>query len=494
MHEHAVVIVGSGFGGLCAAIRLIERGVRDLVILERGPSVGGTWRDNTYPGAACDVPSHLYSLSFAPNPAWSRTYPTQPELRAYLERLAADRGLLPYCRFGEDMVDARWDEGRERWRVTTSRAVYSARAVVAATGGLAEPKLPDLPGLGNFRGATFHSARWDHAAPLEGKRVAVIGTGASAVQFVPAIAPRVGHLDVYQRTPNWIVPRRDTPYSPATKWAFAHVPGLRLAYRAAIYGAHELRVLGFVTHPGILRAYQAVALAHLRRQVDDPALRRALTPDYTLGCKRVLVSNDWYPALRRPNVSLVTDGIREIREHAVVTTDGAERPADVLIFGTGFHATESPVAARVRGRGGVSLAEAWRDGEEAFRGTLVHGFPNLFLVVGPNTGLGHSSMVYMIEAQVDYIVRLLAHAEARGADVLEVTAAAQARYNRALQARLAGSVWATGCRSWYRHRSGKITALWPGFTFGFRRALRGIDPADYRQPQGGETPDPPPRT
>jgi cation diffusion facilitator CzcD-associated flavoprotein CzcO len=477
--EHAVVIVGSGFGGLCAAIRLLEHGVRDFVILERAGSVGGTWRDNHYPGAACDVPSHLYSLSFAPNPAWSRTYPTQPELRAYLERVAADFGLLPFCRFDTELVDASWDADAKRWHLTTNQGAWTARHVIAATGGLSEPKLPDIPGVGDFRGKTFHSARWDHEWPLAGRRVAVIGTGASAIQFVPEIAPRVAQLDVYQRTPNWIVPRRDRPYSDAEKWAFTHIPGARRALRASIWASLELRVFAFVTRPAILRAYQHLTLAHLRRQVADPALRAKLTPDYTLGCKRVLLSNDWYPALQRPNVTLVTEGIREVRADAVVTSDGAVRPADALVFATGFHATENPVATRIRGRGGRTLADAWRDGEEAFRGTLVHGFPNLSLVVGPNTGLGHSSMVYIIEAQVDYIVRLLGFARDRGAEVVEVTEAAQARYNRDLQARLAGSVWATGCQSWYRHRSGKITVLWPGSTIGFRWALRGIEAGDY---------------
>jgi cation diffusion facilitator CzcD-associated flavoprotein CzcO len=309
--------------------------------------------------------------------------------------------------------------------------------------------------------------------------VAVIGSGASAVQFVPRIAPAVAKLDVYQRTPNWVVPRHDRAYTAAERFAFRHVPGVRLAHRARIYGLHELRVLGFVVHPWLMRQYQRVAMAHLARQVPEPALRARLTPHYTIGCRRVLISNDWYPALRRPNVELVSEGIREVGAREVVTTDGVRRRADVLVFATGFHATENPVAARFRGRDGVTLAEAWRDGEEAYLGTLVKGFPNLFLVTGPNTGLGHTSMVYMIETQVAYIVRVLAHARARAASRLVVTETAQDAYNRALQARLAGSVWATGCRSWYQHRSGKITALWPGFTFGFRaRALR-FDPTDY---------------
>ena len=475
----AIVIVGTGFAGLCAAIRLLQRGETDFVLLERAATVGGTWRDNTYPGAACDVPSHLYSLSFASNPDWTRTYPTQPELRAYLEDIAARYGLLSYVRFDTELLDAAWDDDEKRWRITTNQGLLTARALISGTGGLSEPKLPDIPGVERFAGKTFHSARWDHGYDLTGKRVAVIGTGASAIQFVPEIAPKPARLDVYQRTPSWIVPRPDRPYSAAERWAFRTVPGTRAALRAGIYWLHELRVFAFVAQPALLRQYQRVATTHIARQVPSPALRAAVTPDYTLGCKRVLLSNDWYPAIQRPNVALVTDGIREIRPEAVVATDGTVRPVDCLIFATGFYATESPVAQRIRGRGGITLAEAWANGEEAYVGTLVKGFPNLFLLVGPNTGLGHTSMVFMIEAQVEYVLRLLAHTRAENAAAIEVTPEAHDAYNRALQARLAGSVWATGCKSWYQHRSGKITALWPGFTFGFWLRTRRFYPHHY---------------
>lgn len=484
--DHEVVIVGAGFAGLCMAIRLQEQGERRFVILERAGSVGGTWRDNHYPGAACDVPSHLYSLSFQPNAGWSRKYPTQPELRAYLEDVAERHGLLPHIRFGTRLVSAAYDEAGRFWRVTTSAGTLTTRSLVCAVGGLSEPKLPDIPGIERFRGTTFHSARWDHAYDLAGKRVAVIGAGASAIQFVPAIVDRVARLDLYQRTPNWIIPRPDRAYTDVEKWLFRRVPGARQLHRAQIYWLHELRVLGMVTHPGLMKLFQKLAERHIDRQVADPALRAKVTPGYTIGCKRILISSDWYPALQRPNVAVITETIREIREDAVVTADGTAREVDCIIFATGFYATESPIAGMLRGRGGQLLSDAWADGEEAFLGTVVKDFPNLYFIVGPNTGLGHSSMVFMIEAQVEFITRLLSLMRVAGADSLEVTAAAQDGFNRRLQDRLRGSIWATGCKSWYQHRSGKITALWPGFTFDFWLRARRVDPADYRL-SGGQT-------
>jgi cation diffusion facilitator CzcD-associated flavoprotein CzcO len=475
-----IAILGAGFAGLCMAIALQRAGQHDFVILERAAEVGGTWRDNHYPGAACDIPSHLYSLSFAPKPDWSRVYPTQPELHAYLRELADRHGLRSKIRMGHDLLAADFDGTGGVWRVTTSAGVVTARKLISGTGGLSEPRDPDLPGLSSFTGTTFHSAGWNHDVALAGKRVAVIGTGASAVQFVPEIAPSVGKLDVYQRTPNWILPRRDRPYAGGTKWVFRHVPGLRALYRAGLYWGHEARVLAFVVHPALMRIPQRAALRHIAAQVSDSTLRERVTPEYAFGCKRVLISNDWYPALQRDNVELVTAGIREIRPNAVVDDDGTVRPVDCIIFATGFHATENPIAGRIRGLGGISLAEAWRDGEQAYLGTLVHGFPNLFLIVGPNTGLGHNSMVFMIETQVAYIRRLLALMDDADAPVLDVRQDVQERFNDGLQRRLAGSIWSTGCKSWYQHRSGKITALWPGFTVGFWRRTRAFDANDYQ--------------
>ncbi len=477
--DHEVAIVGTGFAGLCMAIKLKEAGRKDFVLIERGASVGGTWRDNDYPGAACDVPSHLYSFSFEPNADWSRKYPTQPELHRYLKGIADKHGLLPHIRLQTNFLGAEFDEAAQLWRIRTGKGELTARVLVSGSGGLAEPKLPDIPGVQNFRGKTFHSSRWDHGYDLAGKRVAVIGTGASAIQFVPEIAPKVARLDVYQRTPNWIIPRPDRAYTRIEKFLFRYLPFARRLHRGWIYWTHEARVMGMVIHPGLMKIFQKVAERHIRKQVRDPALRARVTPDYTIGCKRVLISNDWYPALQRPNVALVTDGIREIRAHSVVTADGVEREVDCLIFGTGFYATENPIAGVIKGRGGQTLAEAWKDGEEAYLGTLVKGFPNLFFIVGPNTGLGHSSMVFMIETQVSYIMRLLTHLRDSKAHALAVKAEVQDRYNRKLHERLGGSIWATGCNSWYKHRSGKITALWPGFTFGFWLRSREFRAADY---------------
>lgn len=478
--HHDVAIIGSGFAGLCMAIQLKQAGREDFVILERGADVGGTWRDNHYPGAACDVPSHLYSLSFEPNADWSRKYPTQPELYAYLQGVAGKYGLRPHIRFDTSVESAQFDEEQGRWLVRTSQGSLTARVVVAGNGGLAEPRLPDIPGVENFRGKTFHSSRWDHDYDLRGKRVAVIGTGASAIQFVPEIARQAGRLDVYQRTPNWIIPRPDRAYSALEKALFRKLPITRQLHRDAIYWSHEARVMGMVLHPGLMKLFQKVAEGHIRRQVKDPVLRQAVTPNYTIGCKRILISNDWYPALGRDNVDLVTDGIREVRGNSIVSADGTEREIDCLIFATGFYATENPIAEVITGRDGQTLAQAWADGEEAYLGTTVHGFPNLCFIVGPNTGLGHSSMVFMIEAQVRYIMGLLDHQAETGEAVLEVRDRVQADYNRDLQRRLSGSIWATGCNSWYKHRSGKITALWPGFTFDFWRRTRRFDGAAYR--------------
>jgi cation diffusion facilitator CzcD-associated flavoprotein CzcO len=490
--DYEIAIIGTGFSGLGMAIRLKERGERRFVLIERAASVGGTWRDNHYPGAACDVPSHLYSFSFEPNPDWSRKYPTQPELKAYLEGIAKKHDLIPHIQLGTELLSADYDVTTQLWRITTSRGTLTARALVSASGGLSEPKLPDIPGMDRFRGKIFHSARWDHAYDLTGKRVAVIGTGASAIQFVPEIAGKIARLDVYQRTPPWIIPRDDRAYSRIEKWLFRRVPLARRLHRAQIYWLHELRVLGLVTDPALMKLFQKIAERHIARQVNtntakntkDPALLAKVTPNYTIGCKRVLISNDWYPALQKPGVSLITEGISEIREGSVVTAGGEARDADCIILGTGFYATESPIAGRIRGPGGRSLAEAWERGEEAYLGTVVKGFPNLFLIVGPNTGLGHSSMVFMIEAQVGYILRLLDHLRGAGAASLEVKAEAHDGYNRRLQERLGGSVWATGCKSWYQHRSGKITALWPGFTFEFWLRAQRLRRGDYRLSNG----------
>ncbi|WP_269621292.1 flavin-containing monooxygenase [Zhongshania sp. BJYM1] len=474
-----ILIVGTGFAGLGMAIRLKEMGISDFIIIERAKDVGGTWRDNRYPGAACDVPSHLYSFSFEPNPDWSRVYPTQPELEAYLRKVADKWQLRPHIRFDHTLSEARYDDTDSSWLVKTSGGNFKSRFVISGNGGLAEPKLPDIPGVEAFAGHHFHSANWDHDYSLPGKRVAVIGTGASAIQFVPEIAGIPAKLSVFQRTPNWLIPRGDRPYSRIEKWLFKHIPITRKIIRAKIYCQNESRVLGMVLHPSLMNLFRRSAIKHIARQVADPALRSKLTPDYPIGCKRILVSNDWYPALQKPNVDVVTKGIREIREHSIITQDNIEHEVDCIIFGTGFYATDNPIAAMIYGRNGEQLSQTWQNGEEAYLGSSVHGFPNLFFIVGPNVTLGHSSMVYMIETQVQAISRILQASDESNSATVEVKLDVQREYNEGLQKLLGGSIWATGCDSWYKHRSGKITQLWPGFTFTFRRRNRNFKRSDY---------------
>ncbi|MEX1669807.1 flavin-containing monooxygenase [Zhongshania guokunii] len=477
--ETRIIIIGTGFAGLGMAIRLKEMGIDDFIIIERASDVGGTWRDNRYPGAACDVPSHLYSFSFEPNNEWSRVYPTQPELEAYLQNVTDKWDLRPHIRFAHTLTGAHYQQNSGHWLVNTSGGDFRARFVISGNGGLAEPKLPDIPGVENFSGHHFHSATWDHNYSLAGKRVAVIGTGASAIQFVPKIADAPAKLSVYQRTPNWIIPRKDRAYHRLEKWLFKRLPITRKLLRGKIYCQNEIRVLGMVLHPALMKIFRMIASRHIRRQVTDPSLRTTVTPTFPIGCKRILISNDWYPALQKPNVEVLSSGIKEITATSIIGKDGSERAVDCIIFGTGFYATDNPIAAMIHGRDGRVLADVWANGEEAYLGSSVHGFPNFFFIVGPNVTLGHSSMVYMIETQIAAISRVLTAANALAADAVEVRAEVQQAYNKELQNRLGGSVWATGCDSWYKHRSGKITQLWPGFTFSFRRRNRDFKQADY---------------
>ncbi len=475
-----VAIIGSGFSGLAMAAELKRSGRDDFVILERANDVAGTWRDNTYPGCACDVPSHLYSFGFAPNPDWSSTFSPQPEIYAYIRRVAGQAGLLPHVHFGIEVEHASWDDERRQWRLATSGGSLTATAVASAAGPLSEPAIPDIPGLHDFKGAVFHSATWDHDHDLTGERVAVIGTGASAIQFVPQIQPRVAKLHLFQRTPPWVMPRPDRPLTRFEHWLYRRFPAAQIAMRNGIYWGRELFAIPMLHHR-LSKLIERAGRRHLARQVRDPELRAKLTPDYSPGCKRILVSNDYFPSLTKPNVEVVTDGIAEIREHSVVDGTGVEREVDTIILGTGFHVTDLPIAERVRGSDGRTLAEHWAGTLSALRGTAVAGFPNLFFVLGPNTGLGHTSVVLMAEAQAGYIRQALEHMERAGVTAIEPRQQAQDAWNAEIQRKSKGTVWLNGgCQSWYIDRNGTNSTLWPDHTFKFFSAVKTFRPSEYR--------------
>jgi cation diffusion facilitator CzcD-associated flavoprotein CzcO len=428
------------------------------------------------------VQSHLYSFSFEPWPAWTREFAPHGEIFAYLRHCADKYGIRPHVRFGARVVRAVWDERAGTWTVETGDGrTFIARAVVSGCGPLSRPQLPDIPGLASFEGKTFHSARWDHAFPLGGKSVAVVGTGASAIQIVPSIAPEVGRLLVFQRTAPWLMPKPDAPIPGWKRALFARAPVAQKLARARIYWTRELLALGFVVEPRIMKLGETLGRRRLARQVADPALRAKLTPGYTMGCKRILPTNEYLPALQRPNVELVTDGIAEVRSRAIVTKGGAQHAVDAIVLATGFEAAEQVAPFEVRGRGRRELNEVWRDGAEAYLGTTVAGFPNMFLLIGPNTGLGHSSMVFMIESQVAYVLDALRTMKSEHLKLVDVKPEAQARYNARLQERLKHTVWMSGCMSWYLTRTGKNTTIWPGFTFEYRLRTRRFDPHAYER-------------
>ena len=479
MPHTRVAIIGTGFGGIGAAVRLLEEGVENLVIFERASDLGGVWRENTYPGAACDVESHLYEFSFAPNPDWSRRFAPQPEIWAYLRDVAERYGVTERIRFDHDVTAAAWDDETARWHLTTSGGDWTADVLVAAPGALAEPFVPAIPGLDRFAGPAFHTARWPDDLELSDKRVAVIGTGASAIQVVPAIQPAVEHLTLFQRTPPWVIPRRDRAVREQTRRRYRRWPWLQRLVRRRLYARHEAFGLVF-RHPRLARAAQSLARFHLRRQVPDPDLRRRLTPDYRIGCKRILLSDDYYPALSEPNVTVLDGAATEVRPHAVVGPDGAEHPADVLVLATGFHVTDIPFGRVVTGRVGERLSDVWGESPTAHVGTTVAGFPNFFILQGPNTGLGHSSVVLMIEAQVEHLVNALRAMDERGLAAVEPTAHAQAAFVREVDAMAEETVWtAGGCDSWYLDATGRNAALWPGSVPAFCRRVEPFDSADY---------------
>ena len=481
MNVVKIAIIGAGFSGLGAAVKLQQNGFDDFVILDRGSNFGGTWRDNTYPGAACDVPSHLYSYSFALNPSWSRSFSQQPEIHKYINGVADKYDLGSRTQWNTEVINTAWDEKAGHWVIDTDKGQWQAEFLIGGIGPLCEPKLPDVTGIESFTGEIFHSARWNHDYDLAGKRVAVIGTGASAIQIIPELAKKVGRLDVYQRTAPWVLPRADRPYSAKENWAFKNIPGFQRAVRASIYASHELVSFGLTHQPNVLAPAKIIGKQNIARGISDPALRAKVTPNWKVGCKRILLSNTYYPALNQSNVELVTDPIKEVTSSGIITADGVSREVDAIVIATGFHVTDSPTFEHIIGKDGRSLAQVWEaEGMNAYKGSTVNGFPNMFLMVGPSTGLGHTSMVYMIESQLNYLVDYFKLSRQYGISRVEVRADAQHDYNETIQKNLKTSVWETGgCASWYKDKFGNITTLWPGFTFNYRRLTRKFDLAAY---------------
>ena len=475
-----IVIVGAGFAGLGTGIALDKAGRGDFVILEKASEIGGTWRENTYPGCACDIRSLLYSYSFEPKRDWSRQFPLQPEILDYLRQVVDSYDLARRIQFGAEVVSMAYDDSAGRWTVRLADGrTASSRVLMTAMGPLHQPNVPAIPGAAAFAGPQFHSAQWDHGVDLTGKRVAVIGTGASAIQFVPQIAGpgQAGQVTVFQRTPPWVMPKPDRPFTRRQQKLFSVVPGLQRAYRWLIYWEAEWAIVTFLK-PRLAGLGERMARAHISKQISDPDLRRKVSPDYRMGCKRVLLANDYYPALAQPHVDLVTEQVSGITEQGVIAADGTEYPADVIIYGTGFHVTDAFEHADITGANGRKIAEIWRDGPEAYLGLAVAGFPNLFVLLGPNSGLGHNSMIFMIESQVRYVLKCLDLIDRKGA--LTVGDQAQRQFNADLQRRFTGTVWTSGgCRSWYLDKSGINRALWPGSTVSYWWRTRRLSAGDF---------------
>jgi len=481
-----VLIVGAGFSGICMGIKLLEAGMKNFLIIEKSEDVGGTWYENRYPGCACDVPSHLYSFSFERNPDWTRMFASQQEIWQYLKSCVQRYGLSPYIRFNTRFQEGVWDEAEGHWRISAkdnsgNNLGIRARVLISGMGALHVPHYPEIPGVERFAGPSFHSSTWKPEVDLRGKSVAVVGTGASAIQFIPHIAPRTGKLYVFQRTAPWIVPRLDFGISDKWRKRFHHMPSLTWFVRKFLFFSLEWRVLSFLGDRFVREYLEKIARRHLERSVRDPKLRAALTPRYQIGCKRILLSDDFYPVFKRPNVELVTEKISGVRERSIVTNDGVERLVDVLIYGTGFHVTDQFIGMKLFGRRGVEIHDAWRNGMSAYLGVTVSGFPNFFILLGPNTGLGHNSVVLMIEAQVGYVIHCLRLMRGRKIAAMEVRAESQKHFAANIQNRMARTVWQSGgCRSWYQDtRTGENTTLWPGSVIGYLREMRSVSSSEY---------------
>jgi cation diffusion facilitator CzcD-associated flavoprotein CzcO len=473
-----VAVIGSGFGGLGAAIALRKRGITNIALFERADEIGGTWRDNRYPGCRCDVASALYSFSFAPNPQWTNTYSYRQEIWQYLSNVADRYRLRELVKFDHDVSDISFDPAARLWRITTNHGDFEAKCVILATGGLSEPRLPEIAGLSTFAGTIMHTARWDESVELAGKRVGVIGTGASSIQVVPQLARIVDRLEVFQRTPSWVLPHVGRPVLARTKRLFSLIPFAQRLVRAKVYWRNELTVLGFVKDPRRMKRAETMSSEHLARQIDDPVLRERLTPAYRLGCKRVLISNDFYPAFNRNNVSLVTDDIQSVEPTGVRTRDGVLHELDVLIAATGFYVTDNPMAKIVHGKGDVMLTGAFGGSLANYKGTAFPGFPNFFMLGGPNTALGHSSIIFMHESQLSYATKAI-HTALRADALVEPRDTAAEGWTTRLRAKLPTTVWGTGCSSWYLNAQGVNTTIWPDFTFSFRRSTRRFNQRDH---------------
>ena len=479
-----IAIIGAGLSGLGMAKTLRAAGMDDFVVLERASDHGGTWRDNSYPGCACDIPSVLYCYRDEPNPDWTRAYAPQTEIWDYMRGVVARHGLEPFIRYEHELTGATFDEKRDRWEIETRGPAgetqrLTATVLVSGCGALADPAIPALPGLEDFAGTVFHSARWDHGHPLEGRKVAVVGTGASAIQFVPEIQPRVDRLTLFQRTPPWVLPHSNPDIPARWREHLSRRPRLQALARGAVFSAQEALHVAF-RHPRLARLAEQQGRANINRAIADPELRARLTPDFRLGCKRILRSNTWYPALAEDNVEVVSAGITGVTADGIVDGRGGEHPADTIIFATGFHVTDPPIAERIRGRGGRLLADVWAGSPRTHLGMSVAGFPNLFFLLGPNTGLGHNSVLVMIEAQIAYVQRLLRHRASVGASAVEPTAHAQAASVADVDRGTEGTVWtAGGCTSWYLDRTGRNSALWPASVRAYERRLRRFDPGEY---------------
>lgn len=477
-----IAIIGAGFGGLAMAIRLLESNIQDFIILEKASEIGGTWRENQYPGAACDVQSHLYSLSFSPKTDWSKRYAEAPEIYQYMQTLTTQHQLQSYIRFNTEVSSARYLENKCIWELKLNQTeILTAQFVIFASGPLHVPQIPYIAGIEKFTGKVFHSSQWDHNYDLNNKNVASIGTGGSAIQYIPEIAEKVKQLYVLQRTAAWVIPRDERRYLPLEKTLFKRFDWFRKIHRARLYWSNESRVVP-IMKPQVMKYAQKLAEAYIRHQVKDSATAEKLVPNYIMGCKRILVSNKYYPSFNRKNVELVTDDILELTEDSIITQDGKKRAIDCLIYGTGF-VTNPRIYLKsfsCTGLNHVELTEAWKNGAESYYGISTKGFPNLFQLLGPNTVLGHNSVIFMIESQVNYILQLIEMTQKTQSQAIVVKADTQDQFNQHLQSQFTNTIWQSGCVSWYQQEDGKNFSLWPTYTWKYWLKTRKVNPADYR--------------